>query len=165
MNKISYEDAFEALSGLSIGHVSFSSKEYSKYVRDNEDQDILKSGLQNGGDLQRHINKCNDLKTAYVSFVLGDDVDSVKGLQRTVITFFFEVQSKKLTRINGMAKDEYGYVNKLFKKEPSEPSIEEGGRALYYDTFKQVMRTNWDWTPVSKKNYIINKFKSLIKNV
>lgn len=152
MNKISYEDAFEALSGLSIGHVSFSSKEYSKYVRDNE-------------DLQRHINKCNDIKTAYVSFVLGDDVDSVKGLQRTVITFFFEVQSKKLTRINGMAKDEYGYVNKLFKKEPSEPSIEEGGRALYYDTFKQVMRTNWDWTPVSKKNYIINKFKSFIKNV
>lgn len=152
MNKISYEDAFEALSGLSIGHVFFSSKEYNKYVRDNE-------------DLQRHINKCNDIKTAYVGFVLGDDVDSVKGLQRTVITFFFEVQSKKLTRINGMVKDEYGYVNNLFKKEPNEPTIEEGGRVLYYDTFKQVMRTNWDWTPVSKKNYIINKFKSFIKNV
>lgn len=53
MNKISYDDAFEALSGLSIGHVYFSSKEYKEYVKDNE-------------DLQRHINKCNDLKAAYV---------------------------------------------------------------------------------------------------
>lgn len=150
-NKITYDDAFEALSGLSIGHVFFSG-EYREYVKDNE-------------HLQKHINSCNNPKKAYVGFVLGDDVDSEAGLQKTVITFYFEVQTKKLTRISGTAEDEYHYVNKLFHKEATEPTIEEGGRALYYDTFKQVMRTDWDWTPLSKKNYIINKFKNFMKNV
>lgn len=149
MNKISYDDAFEALSGLSIGHVFFSSKEYKEYVKDNK-------------DLQSHIDKCNDIKTAYVGFVLGDNVDSVEGLQKTVITFFFEVRSKKLTRVNNLANGGYSYVNKLFKKEPTEPTVEEGGKALHYDTFKQVMRTDWDWSPSIKKNYI-SKFKNFLK--
>ncbi len=140
-NRISYDDAFEALSGLSIDHVSFHQIQYWTYVKDNQ-------------DLQNHINKCKEPKKAYVRFTIGDNYGEVS---RSVINFYFEVQTKKLTSIDGKADKDYQYVNKLFKKEPDEPSVAEGGRYLHYDTFKQVMRTEWDWNP--KKNFI-SKFSN-----
>lgn len=156
MNQITYEEAFEALSGLSIGHVTFSrwssGCKYISYVYSNE-------------ELQDHIDKLSG-GTGYVGFVIGDDMDS--GVQKAVVNIFFDIRSRKMM-VAGRAPIEYNYVNALFNKLPGELPVSEGGRALHYDTFKQVMRIEWDWEVSSSfslfKRKVIRKWRVYIKSL
>lgn len=161
LKKADYDNIFEILSGLDISKVEVKYYEW-KYIN----SDDPKSGkiyspsfeeIKTNNQLIRSLNKhdkdridSND--TNFVVFTLVD-MDN-----KEVMKVGFTPITKILTWHSGNSENKYnkGISNYVYLNAISDFYV--GKTVIFYDTFKKVFRTDWDWNVNTK----INTFRKLI---
>lgn len=154
-NFVEYDDVFESLYGLEISSVMFT----------NNGSPRIKKLVRTPGELQEVLNRVSIFFNSTIGFILSDED------QNPVIELFFDPRTKvniAYGSCNHYVSDAdwdkfkiyfdnyYKITNLLGKLPDNSLSTVIPNKEIYFDTFKKMLRTEWDWippvdTPMKKK--------------